>query len=440
MATEQEISYTFAYSQDVLYRIKDWLEDNLMLFEEYIEVFDDNDVRTRLQDNTLCSVKKRLLDMCRSVVEVDGNLVLIITRRCIELEVKSNLSDKIKRLCKTRVYRAPGEIEIKFEHIYYEYHTGDSLDPLTATKQMTLYNLLKPNDTIDITTNSHLGSDEILANCRLEFEYEGETIKHTDLVKVAHLINHIECVVVGDVIITPFISHTSLLNDINYRSFVEEKQIVTIINDNENIKLWALKLNGVRGKAYIVNGKTIFIQLDDMQMFRGKNLDTKPTFLHNRIVCFQVEYLEEKKIFYITDVLCVYKYKYDNRNQYNISTCVNVDVFDAISFMNTHKSTILKFNDYTVKFQEFYTHMKHVDRDKELNDGYVGVGSDGRLIKIKPQKSFEMKYVDGKFSCSFGVFEADNVSGCRYGLIYEVIINGDKVVVLKERPDRLTSN
>nr|AGS18839.1 LEF-4 [Pieris rapae granulovirus] len=468
---EQELTYTFAYSQDVLYRLNDWLIANIPIAEEYVEVLDKHDVRTRIaKKSVLCSVKKRVIEMNRLVVPVDSvNLVPMIKRECQE-DVYTTCSEEIKRVCKTRVFKTKDNVEIKFEQIFYEYNLGDSLDPLTVFKQIALYNILKPNNSIDVTINSHLGSDEILANCRLELEYE-DVINANVLQKAATLINYIESVVLSDVIITPFISHTNILNEICYRSFVDEK----LFGDNvADIKLWALKLNGIRGKGYIVNGHKIYIQLDDMQLFCGQLYQKKIKheaevncnilnskklsinsesfsssslpFLHNRIVGLQVEYIKTSKRFYVTDVLNVYKYKYDNRNQYDISLGVNVDIFDAINFMNKQSRQLYfkteKNNQFSIMFQNFETHMKNVDIAKESNDGYVGVTNNGSLVKIKAQKSYEMKYtVAGTFLCSFGEFKSETAGKWQTDKIYEAIIIKDKIVqIIKERPDRLISN
>nr|AIU36878.1 ORF95 lef-4 [Cydia pomonella granulovirus]WOZ30319.1 DNA-dependent RNA polymerase subunit LEF-4 [Cydia pomonella granulovirus]WOZ30444.1 DNA-dependent RNA polymerase subunit LEF-4 [Cydia pomonella granulovirus]WOZ30576.1 DNA-dependent RNA polymerase subunit LEF-4 [Cydia pomonella granulovirus]WOZ45214.1 DNA-dependent RNA polymerase subunit LEF-4 [Cydia pomonella granulovirus] len=476
---EQEISYTFTYSQDVLYRLKGWLDVNLCDAQSYVEVYDTNDVRTRIYDGGVMStVKKRLVESGRVVVMVGDNFVPMINRECHET-IYRTCGERLKRVCQTRVYKSNNDIEIKFEQIYYEHNVGDTLDPLTASKQLTMYNLLQPDNAIDVTSNSHLGSDEILANCRLELEYEG-SVNGDVLCRAAHLINHIEGVVLRDVIISPFISHTSLFNEICYRPFTNELIIGQC--GAADIKLWALKLDGVRGKAYIVNGVRMFVQLDDMQMFSGRversddeseltgrksknfkifrfcrlNSDScteppeqssgAPPFLHNRIVCFQVEYLAPVNTFYLTDVISVYKYKYDNRNQYDVSAGVGVDVADAVNFLNAQHTAQLVTSGgqlFRVECQEFHANVKNVNVDRATNDGFVGVTHRGGLVKVKTQKSFEMKYTgDNSFVCSFGEFSCVDGGGeYRRGKIYEVIIvQQDKVKVLKERPDRLISN
>nr|UYX49716.1 LEF-4 [Darna trima granulovirus] len=449
---EQEISYTFAYSQDVLYRLKDWLDCNMILNDEYVEIIDTNDVRTRISEGQIkCSVKKRVIDLSRIVVPVESTLVPIIKRECHEI-VYTDCNAKIKRIGKTRVYTNQEGMEIKFEQIYYEYNLGDSLDPLMASKQIALYNILKPTENnVDITINSHLGSDEILANCRLELEYDG-CVSQKVLHKTANIINYIESVVLQDVIICPFISHTIVLNEICYRPFVNE----ILFGDNvaiDNVKLWALKINGIRGKGYIINGDKIYIQLDTMQMFCGKLKDNfnnlKPNLFHNKIVGVQMEYVNRSETFYITDILNVYKYKYDNRNQYDVGSAVTVDIFDAVSFLNSCVKKSLSFIDdnsikHKILFQHFNNHKDRVDVSREQNDGYVGITECGGLIKYKSHKSYEMKYVGSNtFVCSFGEYVSENGDDNRwtYNKIYEVVIIKDKIInVIKARPDRLVSN
>ncbi|APO13966.1 LEF-4 [Plodia interpunctella granulovirus] len=462
---EQELSYTFTYSQDVLYKLKDWLDVTFDDTEKYVEVMDENDVRTRVKEGTiLSSVKKKILDSSRFSVVVSNNIVPMIKRDCEEI-VYTRGGEKIKRVCKTKVYRNSDRTEIKFEHIFFEHNAGDELDPLTVTKQLNLYNLLKPNKILDVTSNSHLGSDEILANCRLELEFENQ-IDQNLLLKTANLINHIETKVLQHVVITPFLSHTVIFNEICYRPFGEERLMGD--SNNSDIKLWALKLDGIRGKAYIVNGAKIYIQLDDMQLFSGdielvpknenfsnfrvgssssavdKNLNILPafssSFLFNRIVCVQIEYLCDT--FFVTDILNVYKYNYDNRNQYDVSVPVSVNILDAIQFLNSQCDYEVKFNDYLIKFQRFYNHMKNVET-REPNDGFVGITNEGVLIKIKHQKTFEMKYIgQGHFQCTFGTFHCnDNTLSLKPDKIYEVVlITDNEVRVIKERPDRSISN
>ncbi|AMF83828.1 lef-4 [Cnaphalocrocis medinalis granulovirus] len=475
ITNEQEVSYTFAYSQDVLYRLKDWLDSRDAAefhasHQQYTEIFDVNNVRTRICNGVvLSSIKKEIIDVSKFVVFVDDNFVPMIKRQCTEKCYYTECKDEIKRVLQTRVYKSKDNIEIKFEQIYYEHHVGDKLDPLYANKQIALYNIIKPNDLIDVTCNSHLGSDEILANCRLEIEYDVATNNNdTNTIttnasifyKAAKIIRYIESVVLSDVIITPFLSHTNIFNEICYRPFVDD----ILFGDNSiNITWWALKLNGTRGKGYLVNGKKLYIQLDDMQMFvfdlcllsNDDNAQTK--WCHNRVIGLQIEMVNDKT-FYVTDILNVYKYKYNNKNQYDIGSCVTISLCDAITFMNIFAKHVYKCDHkYMLRFQSFETHKQNVNMTRELNDGYVGVNENGGLVKIKAQRTYEMKYVgNGMFVSSFGQFKCSSLSSLSSPLstcviletllceskIYEVVINikDNTVSVIKERPDRLIPN
>ncbi|AAS82653.1 ORF85 [Agrotis segetum granulovirus] len=462
---EFEISYTFTFPQDMLYLIKNFLDKHFSIKEEYVEVLDKNNVRSRIFiDGTIKSVKKSVVESGRCVVPLVDGFVPMIERECDE-KIYHERDEKIKRICKTRVYQRTNELdnaEIKFEHIYYEYSEGDFLDPLTANKQIALYNLLKPTEEINTTNNSHLGSDEILCNCRVEFEYDKRP-EQNKLIRLAELIQYIEYNLLVDTEIQPFLSHTNIFNEIMYRSFTEER----LITDNcSDVVLWALKLDGTRGKGYVVNDNTLFIQLDDMQMFSnvlepilkndsdtgskkcfekifGSYATSPVRFSSNRLLGVQVEYVCSTKTFYVTDVLNVYKYTYDNKNQFDVSAPYHVNIYDAMNFMTTSCRKEFKYGDYIVKFQRFYPCRKDVE-EIDLNDGYIGLLQEGDIVKIKHCKSFEMKYMGkSEFISTTGVFKTDNCIGLEIGSIYEVKMSQpdeNKVCVIKKRPDRLLFN
>lgn len=435
---ELELSYTFNYSQDLLFGFKQWLDGNFSVTDQYVEIIDKNNARTRIHDGVGSVVHKKLIDSSRFVVAIHDNFVPLVKRESVETAY-DQCSETIKRLCKTRVYQNKqlyGNVEIKFELLYYETNTGDYLDPLSVTKVIALYNYINADNAIDITSNSHVGSDEILANCRLEYEYDDDLSQHT-ILGIANLINTMERTLVHHVI-TPFLSHTAILNELSYRPFVDEK----LLSDNVvDITWWALKLDGVRGKGYIVNGAHVYIELDDMQLFSGP-ITTTAGFLVNKVVGVQVEFLQST--FFITDMLSLYKYKYDNRNQYDIAPPTNIDVSSAVCFMNQHNDTCIQFGEYRLKFQRFYRDRSSINTEWAPNDGYIGLNKDCEIVKIKPQKSYEMKYQgDNMFVCSFGVYNCDQQPPplLIVGGVYEVIIKHDNIVtVIKERPDRLISN
>ncbi|ABQ52029.1 lef-4 [Spodoptera litura granulovirus] len=431
---EYEISYTLTYPQDLLYNIKKFLDANFKIKENYVEIIDANGVRSRCaNDGTIMNcIKKRTIDLKRTVVLASSVFIPLIDRHCVE-EIHERGSDVVHKICNTRVYCDNDDVEIKFEHVYYEHNDGDLLDPLMAAKQTALHNLLTRDKIIDATTNSHLGSDEILANCRIELEYNTGQLNRLLLLKIASVVLQLENVV-KDVIIEPFLQHTTIFNEIVYRPFHSE-HLMDEVQEND-VAYWALKLDGIRGKAYIVNGRKIYIQLDDMQQFSG---EISQDFGQNKILALQVEFMEELQTFYITDILCVYKFQYDNRNQFDKSIPYTVELQDAISYMNTNASVELCFKHFIIKFQ-------HYDTQKPLeksipNDGYVIVTKNGSLAKVKYEKTFEMQYLgDNIFMSSFGTFHGD---GRHYtkNSIYEVVIrDSDKISVIKHRPDRMIYN
>ncbi|AJK91752.1 lef-4 [Spodoptera frugiperda granulovirus] len=434
---EYEISYTLTLPQDLLYVIKRYLDKHFLVKESYVEIVDTNHVRTRRQNDQFVSVSKRVLDVVRFVVLCnDTEFVPLLDRRSVETPTRK-CSTHIRRLCKVLVYHDE-DIEIKFEHIYYEYNDGDSLDPLMASKQITLHNVLLDEKPIDVTSNSHLGSDEILANCRLELEYDGSSPSSASLLRLAELVTRLETVAVTETV-DPFIQHTSVLNEIVLRPFVDEVSVHDA-HDND-YAYWAVKLDGVRGRGYIVNGERIHLQLDDMRLFAG---ELSKRVGHNKILCVQVEYLEELNVFYVTDVVSVYKFLYDNRNQFDKSSPYPISLQQAIQFMNAHSDEELSFT-HTLRFQRFTKTRNELHDTRLPNDGFVAVTrNSGELVKIKDHRTYEMLYAgDGTFTCSFGVYECVDHQPTPLipHEIYEVVIVADnRVRVVKIRKDRIVPN
>uniref|UniRef100_A0A161CD76 LEF-4 n=1 Tax=Mocis latipes granulovirus TaxID=2072024 RepID=A0A161CD76_9BBAC len=441
---EYEISYTLTLPQDLLYTIKQYLDKHFFNKENYVEIVDVNHTRTRIKDSGLESVNKRTVNVAKFVVLSGDIFVPFFDRHCIETKTK-NCSNKIRRLCKVKVYDYHG-IEIKFEHIYYEYNDGDSLDPLMASKQIALHNLLIDDKPLDVTNNSHLGSDEILANCRIEMEYETPgSPDQRRLNQMAELVAYLENNVIRDVI-EPFIQHTSVLNEIQLRPFVDE--IDTLHVHENDYAYWAVKLDGVRGRGYIINGSRIYLQLDDMRLFDG---DLSSVVGRNKILCIQVEFIESVNTFYITDVVSVYKFLYDNRNQFEKSSPYPINLQQAIVFLNEQidkrvQPTFCSSDNinYLIKFQSYEN-----SRDKLLivdvpNDGFVTVTRSGELHKIKSYRTVEMLYTNtGTFQCSFGTYSVEDVNGLKleFNQIYEcVIVNETAVRVIKQRKDRIVPN
>lgn len=430
---EHEISYTLTLPQDLLYVVKRYLDKHYLVKENYVEIVDVNHVRTRLQNGKFVSVCKRIVDVSRHVVLSGSEFIPVLDRHSVETLSKTCCTE-IRRLCKVLVYDHEG-IEIKFEHIYYEYNDGDSLDPLMVSKQIALHNVLLDEKPIDVTTNSHLGSDEILANCRLELEYETGKLSQSLLHKMADLIAYIETVVVTEKI-EPFIQHTSVLNETVLRPFVDEVDSYTV-HEND-YSFWAVKLDGVRGRGYIVNGERVYLQLDDMRLFSGK-LSSK--LGHNKILCIQVEFIESLSAFYVTDIVSVYKFLYDNRNQFEKSSPYQVGLLQAIQFLNDHQNRDLNFACYMLRFQTYATSRDPLDLSVP-NDGYIAVTRAGELVKIKDHRSVEMRYKGNNvFECTFGVYRCLDVVNCETEAIYEVVVVRDDVVrVIKHRTDRIVPN
>ncbi|QBQ01637.1 lef-4 [Hyphantria cunea granulovirus] len=460
---EYEVSYTFTYPQDVVYEIYRLVEQTYSVVDEYYEIVDEKSTRSRIRDNgKIESIRKQVLDVVRLVVPSGNALIPLIKRHAIET-VYEQVAEKIKRLCKTRVFGEKGDrLEIKFEHVYFEFNEGDLLDPLVAHKQMNLYNLLTERP-INITNNSHLGSDEILAVCRVEIEFENTVPNMQDLSAIANFVLSIESQL--QIKACPFLPHTTMFNDIFYRQFAEER--IMLVDNVSDIIWWAVKLDGVRGRGYLVNGRKLYLQLDDMRQFSGllklnsddphfmlnndpneksflnikRNIEPKNStnFLNiNQIVALQVEYVYPN--FYITDILGVYKYTYDNKTQFDLSPLYPTTVMDSINFMNRFKHQSFGFCNTQVYVQQFSTDRATLRSNTIATDGYIGILNDGSLIKIKHCKTYEMKCLDrNKFVCSSGTYKTHGEY--KTGAIYEVTITREGFVeVIKERPDRLIPN
>ncbi|AQQ80367.1 LEF-4 [Betabaculovirus altermyunipunctae] len=439
---EYELSYTLTLPQDLLYVVKRYLDKEFLVKENYVEIVDVNHVRTRMQAGLYTSVMKRVVDSTKVVVLVGDEFVPMLNRHSVETPTRKCCVD-MRRVSRVRVYDIGDGIEVKFEHIYYEYNDGDSLDPLMASKQIALHNILLDEKPIDVTNNSHLGSDEILANCRVELEYEPGGPNQALLYKMAGLIAHVETVVVSERL-EPFVQHTSLLNEIVFRPFVDELSPQSV-HDND-YAYWAIKLDGVRGRGYVINGDRIHVQLDDMRLYAGRL--SQGGVGYNKILSVQVEYLEDLNTFYVTDVLFVYKFLYDNRNHFDKSSPYPVSLQQAVQYLNSHRNASRTFDGgRTLRFQSYHTNREAVEEEKRRlrvpHDGLIAVTRTGELVKVKDHRTLEMLWRgDGKFECSFGVFGVVNSSeSLQADQIYEVVIvNDSQVRVVKLRTDRFVPN
>ena len=319
MVVENEISYSINFSQDLLYIILDsYISKKFEAFQRYYDYVDNNNVRTRRLsgDNAFVSVTKTCTDL-KKFVYVHDNVLIPFVNRCSVEDPATDKSPILNRIVKCIVYKSRDrpEFEIKFEHVYFNRSLIDKFDSLMASKQITLFNLLQ-NKNEKIIKESHLGSDEILAAIRLEYEYE-DAIDRRVLDYMCDVIKEIDAIAAYQNI-SPLLPYTTLQNNIIYRKFEEEKLLGDIENyDDENATVykWAMKLDGIRGRGFCTKNFMI-VFMDDMQMFSG-NVDAKELFELNNVVAFQCELID--RTIYITDLLHVFKYNYNNRTQYEIS-------------------------------------------------------------------------------------------------------------------------
>ena len=314
MAIENEISYSINFSQDLLYIILDsYISKKFKAFEQYYDFVDENNVRTRLvEGGSLTSVQKSCTSL-NKFVHVDRNVLVPFVDRCSVEEPNQSPSRVLRRIVKCKVFKSDEcpECEVKFEHIYFNKNLIDKFDSLMATKQIVLYNLLR-NQNENLIKESHLGSDEILASLRLEYEYRGGAVDRKVLDFMARVVCDMDALAAHHNI-SPLLPYTTLMNSIIYKKFEDEK-ILYDGCDNDSIYKWALKLDGTRGKGFFTRTFMI-VFMDDMQMFSGpfdNNL-----FTLNNVVAFQCELIDST--LFITDLLHVFKYSYNNRTQYEVS-------------------------------------------------------------------------------------------------------------------------
>ncbi|ACI28792.1 agip91 [Agrotis ipsilon multiple nucleopolyhedrovirus] len=481
MATiENEISYSINFSQDLLYIILDsYISKKFKVCEEYYDFVDENNVRTRLSNGTFTSVRKS----CKSLdkfVHVDGGMLVPFVDRCSVEEPVTTVSPMLRRLVKCRVYRSAEcpECDVKFEHIYLNKTLIDRFDSLMATKQIALWNLLQ-NKNENLVRESHLGSDEIMAALRLEYEYDeigGGKLDRRVLDFMAGVICDMDALASYQNI-GPLMPYTTLQNTIIYRKFEDEKLLYEDANkgtggdDGEtSIHKWALKLDGTRGKGFFT--KTfIIVFMDDMQIFSGNfettNVDggddnKNKIFTLNNVVAFQCELIGST--LYITDLLHVFKYGYNNRTQYEVSLdpyriepaaaveCINhlaakfngANASAGIRLKTMHQDTI------GVRFQQFFDPpMASSGYSTMPTDGFVVLDKSMRYVKYKQQKTVEVEYdseqnlfksLTGPLVHRHVVLSPHVNQPLQHQAIYEAVITDTHVTILKHRPDRLVPN
>ncbi|AUV65353.1 LEF-4 [Alphabaculovirus myunipunctae] len=466
-SVENEISFSINLSQDLLYIILDsYISKKLKAFQEYYDFIDENNIRTRLINNVPTSVRKRCNKLQKFVYVDRDTLVPFVDRQSVEYTIDvgdandddddddggNKPSEMLRRIVRCNVFKSDEfpECEVKVEHVYLNKNLIDKLDSLMASRQIMLYNLLQ-NKNENLVKESHLGSDEIMVAIRLEYEYD-DTIDRRVLGFMAGLVRDVDAIAAYQNI-NPLLPHTTLQNNIIYRKF-EEERLIGEIETARDIYKWAVKLDGVRGKGFCTRS-SMLVFMDDMQMFSGK-LDRYP-FVVNNVVAFQCELVEDK-IIYITDLLHVFKYGYNNRTQYEVSldsynilpSCA-VECIDHLAekYNRAGGLELIGYDDTRtpVKFQRF-------NDPPVANGGYATVPTDGfvvlnqsmRYVKYKSVKTVEIEYdADADtFKTLAGPLRnrkvCSRVDSLKHNGIYEAVVDDDSITILKHRPDRMIPN
>jgi hypothetical protein len=461
MVVENEISYSINFSQDLLYIILDsYISKKFQVFQEYDDFVDENNVRTRRSaDNTFTSVTKTCTDL-KKFVYANGDVLIPFVDRCSVEESASGASPLLNRIVRCVVFKSKErpEFEIKFEHIYFNKSLIDKFDSLMASKQIALINLLQ-NKNEKLIRESHLGSDEILAAIRLEYEYENDTINYAVLDYMCDVIKEIDAIAEYQNI-SPLLPYTTLQNNIIYRKFEDEKLLNTINDDDDDdndVYKWAMKLDGVRGRGFCTKNFMI-VFMDDMQMF-SNTMDSK-IFKLNNVVAFQCELID--KTLYITDLLHVFKYNYNNRTQYEISMdsyeIAANDAVDSINYLaqkfNSAAASPIRLKTMTnecvtLKFQQFFDPPIVQNGYSTMpTDGFVVLDTQMRYVKYKHVKTVEVECdaESAQFNNLEGPLYRANtkispaVMPIQHGAIYEAIVTDDAIEIIKRRPDRLVPN
>nr|AFS51945.1 DekiORF67 [Dendrolimus kikuchii nucleopolyhedrovirus] len=460
---EKEISYSMNFSQDVLYKIlNSYIIVNHPLAEQYFDLYDERDVRTRMfGDDTISSVAKCTLQHKKFVhwLENTNVLVPLVWRESTETAVScKRVLSKLNKIVQVNVYRCEG-VEIKFEHVYFSQNDIDSFDATMSNKIMKLLCLLertdRAGDACAGAQNSQLGSDEIFARIRVECEFGGAAPERATLDAMCKIIVAMEAEADGQNI-APSLPYTTLLDRIIPRKFEHEQRIVYRSDggqfDNSIVKKWALKLDGVRGRGLFMRNFCL-IQTDDMQFFASR---TPSPFRLNSVVAFQCEVMNDGRIIYVTDVLQIFKYKYNNRTQYEcgVRSPYIVDAALAAECV-THLNRCalgVTLDDTTprseLRFQQFFDPpIRQIDYTTVAVDGYVVLDKDLRYIKYKWITTTELEYDQrtDTFNSSQGpVSEGrlilSDIKTFEHGHIYECAVTDTAINVIKHRPDRIVPN
>ncbi|AKN81045.1 Late expression factor 4 [Lonomia obliqua multiple nucleopolyhedrovirus] len=478
---EKEISYSINFSQDVLYKILDsYIVTNYHLTQQYCDLYDENDVRTRIfcggntntngddhngpnnsggyDDNgQIISIKKTQLKYEKFAHWCSNTNILVpfVWRESKEHAVSfKNVSQKLHKIIHVFVY-VHENVEIKFEQVYLWKSCADFFDSMTANKVVKLLNLLENSAQTysEIMQNSQLGSDEILCRIRLEYEFDTATPN------VEHLNGMCQIIVAMEQFsdhqnISPCLPYTALLDKIILRKFEHEQKISysdkQLNNNDDLVKKWAFKLDGVRGRGLFIRNFCL-IQTDDMKFYSTK---LAKLFKLNNIVTFQCEIMETNQIF-ITDLLQIFKYKYNNRTQYE---CVTnsfyaidpMTAIECINYFNVHVKSIMLTDTktkYEMLFQKFFDPpLCQSSYSTFAVDGYIILDSALRYVKYKWNKTIELEYDERSdmFNSLSGPLSnhaicANDIS-LKHGSIYECALFDNVIKVLKHRPDRLVPN
>ncbi|AKR17308.1 LEF-4 [Urbanus proteus nucleopolyhedrovirus] len=449
---EKEVSYTINLSQELLYKIlRSYIYKRFKRIQKYVDFYDTNSVRTRMYKDVCCSQKKITLNTQKFVYARD-NVILPLVNRVSEESTTQQAHTELKRIVMCHVYvdeKVP-DVEIKFEQTYMNAYASDKFDSLMASKQITLLNLLMNTDE-SVEKQTFLGSDEILANIRIEYEYENY-VCDTVLSHMASIICDMN-EYSRKQNISPLFAYTTLLNNIIYRKFEQEHVIDTPSAKNINIFRWAHKLDGVRGRGFYTRN-FVLVCTDDMQIFTS--FDPPPMFTLNNVVAFQCEYLPNNNCLYVTDLLHVFKYTYNNRTQYECSfDAYNIDANSAVSCIEFLHAQNFNFSLYTndnveikVLFQKFYLPPILFEYSTLPTDGYVVLNTDQQYNKIKYELTKEVEYDDvtKKFKNIDHIiqkrykFKNDMAIELVHGSIYESVERDDCLIILKKRCDRVIPN
>ncbi|AGR56954.1 LEF-4 [Choristoneura occidentalis alphabaculovirus] len=444
---EREISYTINFSQDVLYLILDsYIKKHCATPpERYIDLYDVNNVRTRQSATTTESVCKTNLRDEKFVhwLRSANALVPLVWRENREAAVpRDRVSRHIASLIETFVYKLNG-VDVKFEHVYLQSGPADRYESTAAHKIAALKSALLGTECARPPQNLQLGSDAILARIRLELEFEGPAPTAANLDAFCELVVHMEAVA-DPQNIAPCLPYTTLLDSATPRKFAREQKIIygAQAPDSTGVKKWAFKLDGVRGRGIFRRGFCM-VQTDDMQLHAAH---IAHPFVLNNVITFQCEVMADN--IFVTDLLQVFRYKYNNRTQYECSLrdayhiCADVAV-ECLNqlHLSVGKVTWPQFGE--LRFQQFFdpplvpTHYTTV-----AVDGYIVLDEQLQYAKYKWMPTVELEYnaqtttlnsIDGPLLDKTIVAD----SQLEHGTVYECVVTDTVINVLKCRPDRI---